>query len=216
MYLSDDKILFMKPKDISGQKFGRLTAIKQLPNDKLNVMWECVCDCGSVIKTRGTALRSGWTQSCGCYRVDQLNKKLAKHSMCKTPEHTAWTSMKCRCYAPKTVRYKDYGGRGITVCDRWRDSFNNFFEDMGKRPSPIHSLDRIDVNGNYEPTNCRWATQIEQSSNTRRNVFITHNGKTDTLSGWARTLGISSNIFYPNYKKYGDQVIIYYANRNKE
>ena len=106
-------------------------------------------------------------------------------------EHHAWHRMLHRCYCQTNPAWKHYGGRGITVCQRWRDSFENFLADMGPKPSPKHSIDRIDNNGNYEPGNCRWATQTEQSRNTRRNVYVTWNNRTMTCAEWAEVLGIS-------------------------
>ncbi len=109
----------------------------------------------------------------------------------RTPEYIAWGHMKSRCYIPTNASYKGHGGRGIIVCDRWLHSFENFLADMGERPSSKHSLDRFpDKNGNYEPSNCRWATPIEQSNNTRRNRIIVFNGQTKTASEWGRELGI--------------------------
>jgi hypothetical protein len=104
-------------------------------------------------------------------------------------EHDAWRGMLARCRNPRHPSYKNYGGRGITACERW-NSFENFLDDMGKRPSPKHSLDRIDNNGNYEPGNCRWATRREQANNTRMNRFVTFDGRTMTLAQWARETGI--------------------------
>lgn len=111
--------------------------------------------------------------------------------------------MKRRCYAPKTDRYPQYGGRGIRVCARWLGSFENFYADMGPKPTPRHSLDRIDVEGNYEPTNCRWATRTEQARNTTRNRLITHNGVRKTLVEWAECAGMSSDLLRNRIDRYG-------------
>ena len=117
-----------------------------------------------------------------------------KHGMSYTPEHRVWRSMLTRCYNRNCACYSRYGGRGITVCDRWRHSFKNFFEDMGKRPSSSHSIDRIDVNGNYEPSNCRWVTQTVQSNNTRVNKFISINGVERTQAEWSAISGIHPTV----------------------
>lgn len=111
-----------------------------------------------------------------------------RHGMVYSPEYQTWQGMKKRCYNPKTVKYPSYGGRGITVCEQWKDSFETFFQDMGSRPSAQHSIERINNDGNYEPKNCRWALAKEQSRNTRRNQEITFNGKTQCISAWAEDL----------------------------
>lgn len=114
----------------------------------------------------------------------------ARHGGGIAAEHQAWTSMKKRCFNPGTAGYRYYGGRSITVCDRWRDSYEDFLADVGRRPSPVHSLDRLDVNGHYEPGNVRWALPIEQGNNRRTNRLITVGGATHTMSEWARIAGL--------------------------
>ncbi len=114
-----------------------------------------------------------------------------KHGLCKTPEYRAWIAMKHRCYNHKTPRFNRYGARGIIVCDRWLNSFENFFVDMGVRPSENHSLDRIDNNGNYEPSNCRWATIKEQNDNKCDSIVLEHNGRRQNVSAWSKELGIN-------------------------
>lgn len=115
-----------------------------------------------------------------------------KHGKQRTPEWRSWVSMRNHCYYPKNNRYHSHGGRGIKVCDRWlgESGFVNFLADMGPKPSPRHSIDRIDNNGNYEPGNCRWATPKEQANNTRRNLLLTHNGRTMPLQAWANESGV--------------------------
>jgi hypothetical protein len=118
----------------------------------------------------------------------------------KTPEYRAWSAMKLRCANPNNEQYHNYGGRGITVCDRWRQSFAAFLVDMGPRPSPRHSIDRIDNNGNYEPGNCRWATSREQNRNRRNNIVLTHDGRTMCLADWARELGVPRGTLLARYR----------------
>lgn len=152
--------------NLVNQKFGRLTALYVSHSCKNKHMhWSCICECGTSIVVRGSCLTQGVTTSCGCYRTD-IN---TKHGMRRTVEYSCWDNMKARCYNTKNTRYKDWGGRGIRVCDRWLESFAHFYEDMGDRPKG-KSIDRIDNDGNYEPTNCKWSTPQEQALNKRRAV----------------------------------------------
>ena len=151
--------------DLTGQKFGKLIAIEKTDrkSSSRSIVWKCKCDCGKETFVSSSSLRSGNTQSCGC-----LKKELVTiHGQCQSSEYHSWDSMKARCYNPNYNQFKDYGGRGIEVCDRWKDSFENFLADMGSKPSSKHSIDRIDVNGNYEPGNCKWSTNQEQARNKR-------------------------------------------------
>jgi hypothetical protein len=137
-----------------------------------------------------TNLKTGKTKSCGCLHHENAvatGKKSARHAMHSTPIYNTYHAMLQRCYNQQSKMFKHYGGRGITVCERWRESFENFLTDMGDRPDGL-SLDRIDTNGNYEPSNCRWATDFEQNNNTRFNRPIEYNGRTKTVAEWAREL----------------------------
>jgi hypothetical protein len=160
-----------------GMKFGRLSIVKEVEPKKYpsgeRRKFECLCDCGNQINVFLIHLRSDNTKSCGCFRSEYVAQKNYKHGLAiRNNEHyllDTWGGMKQRCYNPKHKSWKNYGGRGITICDRWLNSVENFIEDMGKRPSLQYSIDRIDNNGNYELSNCRWATKSEQRQNQRNN-----------------------------------------------
>jgi hypothetical protein len=154
--------------DLTGKRFGRQVALALHPERSRvgEARWVCRCDCGGEGIVRGSNLRSGWSKSCGCIQKEMLAKFNAKHGLRRTRAYQCWQNMKARCFYPRARAYPCYGGRGITVCERWL-SFENFHADMGD-PPPGMSLDRIDPNGNYEPRNCRWATVAEPPANRRR------------------------------------------------
>lgn len=169
--------------NLSGRRFGRLIAVRFAKRAKGGTTWECVCDCGNHKVVSYQGLVSGRTRSCGCLRSELMlrgvgnNRKSASMKLgClrKNPLYNRWTLMKDRCYNSTNVAYANYGGRGIKVCDRWlgEHGFENFLADMGERPSKEYSIDRIDVNGDYTPENCRWATTDEQNANKRNSVYI--------------------------------------------
>lgn len=204
----------MKKLQLTGQRFGRLVVIGEAtPSDptpggtQSRMRWLCRCDCGVERVVLRASLTSGNTKSCGCYRVEEGIKKgkaTKKHGgyvgNYPSPEWYTWSSMKSRCTNPKNPGYKHYGGRGITICERWA-SFENFLADMGKRPSDELSLDRIDVNGPYAPDNCRWATVKQQTRNTRRSVFVEFRGETKTVAEWCEIVGLCRNEYEARTKK---------------
>ena len=176
-------------KDITGQKFGRLTAIKYLHNTEANkAVWLCKCDCGNFVEVVGSNLRSGMTNSCGCYKKDMHP---IEHGMSNTRIHKTWQNMKTRCYNKNYIQYKDYGGRGVKVCDEWRNSFKAFYAwAMSHGYEDTLTIDRIDNNGNYTPYNCRWVTTKQQNRNTRKTRKYAINGVTKCLKDWCRFYNI--------------------------
>lgn len=183
--------------DMVGTTWGRLTVVSRVGvTDNGKATWLCRCACGEERVVAGKWLRSGNTRSCGCLQREKASARAKKgiavtHGRSKTPEFCAWGDMVERCRCPTNRAYKHYGGRGITVCDRWLESFENFYADMGDRPSNKHSLDRINNDGPYSPENCRWATWAEQSRNRRNNRYVTYNGETKTVQDWAEAVGVT-------------------------
>jgi hypothetical protein len=177
----------MKFNDLTGRKFGRLSVMRRLPyrirGDLIG--WECACDCGSTVCVSGSALSTGNTKSCGCFRVDSGRAALTKHGLSSTRLYRIWGAIKNRCYNPKDGCFHRYGGRGITVAPEWRHDFEAFRSGVGDPPTDAHSIDRIDNDGNYAPGNVRWATPIEQARKTRRSVMVNAFGETKCVSEWA-------------------------------
>lgn len=180
--------------------FARLTTIQYAPSKNGHKMVKCVCECGKEVITRASALVSGNTKSCGCLN-DEMCKAMAKSNTHlfvydengnTKPEYNTYRHLKARCYNPKNKKYKDYGARGIKVCDRWLESYANFISDMGPKPGPEYTLDRINVNGNYEPSNCQWAIPVVQSNNQRRNVFLELDGFKISQAQLAKLLSINA------------------------
>lgn len=183
--------------DLIGQRFGRLIVNGRTQpgyGSGLKSLWICVCDCGRSINVPTNRLRLGQTKSCGCLATESKQRQrpeITTHGMTNTPEYRAWIALRSRCTNEKAGTYQDYGARGIVVCDRWKDSFENFYTDMGPRPTPDHSVERRDVNGNYDPNNCYWATRLEQMNNRRVNVFYNFQGEQLTLTQIARRIGVN-------------------------
>jgi len=182
--------------DLTGKVFGRLTVIRRSENSTIGkVKWLCKCLCGNEKSVTSNHLQSGHTKSCGCFHTEQIKKATTRHGMRHSLIYSVWSSMVMRCTCEKDQGYKYYGARGITVCDKWL-TFNGFYEDMKIGYEKGLTLDRKDVNGNYEPLNCKWVTMKEQCNNRRDNHNLTYNGKTQTISQWADELGINQGTLY--------------------
>jgi hypothetical protein len=208
--------------DLTGQKFNRLTVIKFSHTDKHRFnKWECICDCGKKVIANSAQLKSGGTKSCGCYKNELCAKlKQITHGHSKrsgvTAEYRAWCKLKERCNDVNDKRYPDYGGRGIKVCERWLNSFENFFEDMGKKPSPKHSVEREDNDKGYSPGNCVWATKRVQSRNTRRNHWEEYGGERMVIQDWAERLQVDNRLIHSMLKRKSfKEVYEFYLNKKK-
>lgn len=179
-----------------GERFSRLVAVRPLDGvvrHNRGHWWLLRCDCGNDREAPAYLLREGRVTSCGCLALEQARAQGLSnrtHGATKTLEYKSWCHVKDRCTNPRAKKFPSYGGRGIKVCERWLKSFEAFFADMGQRPSPQHSIDRINNDGNYEPGNCRWATKKEQSRNQRTSVFFEHDGQRKTLGEWAEHFGV--------------------------
>lgn len=182
--------------ELPGERRGRLVVVAKSDRTKDGrTIVECLCDCGNTAHVTLNNIRNGNTKSCGCLSNEvraARAKKNAKHQMSGTAEYHAWEAIIQRCTNPKSQNYPEYGGRGITVCEKWRD-FKAFFEDMGKRP-PKTSIDRIDNNGPYAPCNCRWTTASTQMKNTRKSNYFTVEGVRAHITDWGRESGITPNL----------------------
>lgn len=176
--------------DLTGQKFGRLVVKRKENLDNLRIKWICKCDCGNIIVVQGCHLSSKHTKSCGCYHKEIVLELINIHGMSNTRVYKAWNSMIQRCYGKNSIGYKNYRGRGIKVCDHWKDSFENFYKDMGNCPDKL-TLDRIDNNGDYSLKNCRWITQMEQCSNKRDNIYYEYKGEKRTIPQLGRIYKIN-------------------------
>jgi hypothetical protein len=195
-----DQVITMLPpkvKDLTGHQFTDLTVLTFAGLGRQGAMWNCACVCGKTKTVDARDLKTGNTKSCGCRRIALTKKRSTKHGQTCSKHHTqydraykVWRSMLNRCHTKSSNSYPNYGGRGILVCDRWRNSFDNFYEDMGKPPEGF-TIERIDVNSGYNPENCKWASIEEQHRNKRSNSFVLLNGVKMIQADAARQLGVS-------------------------
>ena len=183
-----------------GDVFGKLSVISEWKVSIKNKHWECVCSCGKIVTVRQDHLRSGATASCGCFNAANTSIRSFKHGHSKnykragrcSDEYLAWSNMKTRCSNPRVKSYPDYGGRGITVCERW-NSFESFLSDMGRKPKHT-SIERLDNSKGYSPDNCAWRNAFTQGANKRNNRFITWRGQTKIVAQWARETGLTKEV----------------------
>jgi hypothetical protein len=179
-----------------GEKYGKLTITARAENDRFGrTQWDCQCDCGNHCIVALFRMTSGHTKSCGCAKVGNIT-----HGKSRTKTHNTWLAMKQRCYYEKSEQFVHYGGRGIKVCDRWLNSFENFLEDMGERPAGM-TLDRKDSDGDYTPENCRWAPDTVQARNRRSTILVTRDGRTQCIKDWCEELGIPVDRVYGRIRR---------------
>lgn len=185
-------------KDITGQRFGRLVALKVAGKNKYGrYLWLCKCDCGNEKIAAGNDLRRGATKSCGCFQKESRITSNIKHGLYYTRLHRIWTIMKARCYNKNNNRFHCYGARGISVCREWKDDFTAFYDwAISNGYEDSLTIDRIDVNKGYFPENCRWTTNLQQSRNRRTNRYITIKGETKCISEWCELFGIQKHSIY--------------------
>ena len=197
-------------KDITGKRYGLLVAQNIVGRDKHdNILWLCKCDCGIEVNVCCASLEKGNTKSCGCIHrmfLEKLHKDInIKHNRSHTRLYNIWRGMKQRCYVENSIFYKNYGGRGITVCDEWlnkKDGFANFYKwAINNGYKDELTLDRKNNNGNYEPLNCRWTTNIIQSNNKRNNVTITYKNETRSIAEWSRLYDLPYYIIWARFKR---------------
>lgn len=193
----------MRAKDLVNKRFGRLTVLECQEITSKNVIWKCRCDCGKITLVNQTGLLYDSTKSCGCIRKEMLSNRSSVHHHSKTRIYKIWIEIKRRCYNINSISYKNYGGRGITICDEWKNDFMPFYNwSMNNGYTDKLSIDRINNDGNYEPSNCRWTNRKTQNNNTRHNHYITYNGKTLTLAQWCEELGFTYSCLKSRINKH--------------
>lgn len=190
----------MNPYEMIGKQFERLTVVgfHGKTSDR-KLIWECVCSCGNHTTATGIALRTGQKRSCGCLRDESTAARFTKHGMRESREYSIWQNMKNRCSDPKNLKFAYYGGKGVSVCPEWSDSFENFFRDMGECPTD-YTIERMNNNRGYEPGNCVWASRKQQARNRRTNRFIEYQGRHITVSELAEGRTISPETLLSRIK----------------
>ena len=181
----------MKFLDLTNKRFNRLLVLERTKNKGKKTAWKCLCDCGNIVYVETTNLTSNRTKSCGCLKMEKLIQRSTTHNQRHTKLYEVWKTMKQRCFNPNNQSFHRYGGRGISVCEEWKNSFSSFYEwSIKNEYKEGFSIDRIDNNGDYCPKNCRWADKLTQANNTRTNKYISFQGEVKTLAQWSRILNI--------------------------
>ena len=187
----------MKLIDLTGRRFGKLTVLSRSENQGLHTRWKCICDCGNIKEVIGSHLQSGSIVSCGCQSKERISKLNYRHGKSRTRLYNIWCGMKSRCCDVNCASFPKYGGRGIKICDEWFSDFIAFHDWALKNGySSNLTIDRIDVNGDYSPENCRWETPKNQSNNTRRTILISYLGETMSIKNLSEQLGINYHRLY--------------------
>lgn len=191
----------MKKDNLTGMRYGKLTCVSSFSKNK-KTYWNCICDCGNKTIVYSGHLKNGHTKSCGCWSVEALISRSTTHGKTRTRLYKIYHHMNERCYSPKAINYKNYGARGIKICDEWKNDFTAFYNwAIANGYDDKLSIDRIDNDGNYEPNNCRWVTRKKQCNNRRSNRLIECNGKIQTLQEWADETNINSNTITLRLKR---------------
>ena len=195
----------VKFKDLKGKHFGKLTVIEKIENKGKKVCWKCKCECGNYKDVISCHLLSGAINNCGCLKKDKIKRIKTKHGKSKTKLFRVWAHMKDRCYREKDKRFRNYGGRGIKICEEWlnkENGFINFYNWAIKNGYKENlSIDRIDNDGNYEPQNCRWTTMKVQANNTTRNHYLTYKGEKHTIAEWSTLTNIQQETIRKRLKR---------------
>lgn len=193
----------MKLKDLTGQKFGKLTVIKRVENSKWNeTRWLCKCECGNETIVNYGKLAYKHTTSCGCYAKELFINNVSKHNLRKTRLYNIWANMKQRCFNKNNKFYNRYGGRGITICNEWENDFKNFYDWSIKNGYKDNlTIDRINNDGNYEPANCRWVDNKTQSNNRNNNVILEYNNEKHNIKEWCEIMNITKSALNHRLKR---------------
>jgi len=188
--------------NIEGKRFGRLVVVKKAEKKHY---WVCKCSCGTKKEIRKYDLLNGKTRSCGCLNRENLLKEVTTHGKTKTPTYKAWCGMKGRCNNTNDLAYERYGGRGIRVCNKWMNSFENFYKDMGGKPKGM-TLERVNNDKGYSPNNCKWATAYEQNRNKRNNRIYNYQGESKCMKDWSIALEINYQTLCSRLKNHPPQI----------
>lgn len=185
--------------DLTGQRFGRLQVLEKTKRTKGHLYWKCACDCGAITEVSGPNLRSSVTKSCGCLHRESIKSRTMTHGESQSKTYSIWAGIKARCFDEKSSSYQFYGAKGIRLCERWK-RFENFLADMGECKEGM-SIERIDINGDYEPSNCKWIALGDQAKNRTNTIHIEYQGVTRCLKDWSRITGKPYTTMQLHYRK---------------